>query len=259
MLKLGPEELERYDRQLRISGWDEEKQEKLKSATVLIAGVGGLGCSAAVYLAVAGVGNIVLVDRSKVERSNLNRQILYHDNDIGKNKVDAAVKRLSLLNPAIKVRGFDVEIIEENAEKIISGCNVVVDGMDNIATRLILNKFCYQLNIPFVHAAVYGLESRLMTIIPGKTSCLQCFSTSVQPETGPFPVLGAAAGLIACLQAMEVVKLITCFGETSGGNLILIDGEFMGFQALSIQQDENCPVCGKSMRLSKGNSKRYNF
>lgn len=245
MVELTSEDLERYDRQLRIRGWDKEAQRRLKSATVLVAGIGGLGSPVSIYLAVAGVGNLILVDRDKVELNNLNRQILHWDKDIGRYKVDSAVEKLHYLNPTIQVQGLTVEITEENIADLTKGCDVVVDGMDNFKTRFVLNRACIQMNIPFVHAAVYGLEARLMTIVPGRTACFQCLVPSPPPETKPFPVLGATPGYIACLQATEAVKLITGVGKTSNGNLIVIDGETMRFEVLKVQRDPNCPACSK--------------
>lgn len=244
-MELTSYDLERYDRQLRIQGWGEAGQRKLKSATVLVAGLGGLGCPASIYLAVAGVGRLILVDEEKVELSNLNRQVLHWDRDIGRYKVDSALEKLRQLNPAIQVNGLTVGITEENVKELIKGCDVVVDGMDNFRTRFVLNRACLELNIPLIHAAIYGLEARLMTIIPGKTACLQCLFPSLPPEIRPFPVLGAAPGCVACLQAIEAVKLITGVGEPTNGNLIVIDGEFMRFEVLKVRRNPNCPVCSK--------------
>ena len=240
--------LERYKRQIMLDGFGMEGQERLKNACVLIAGAGGLGSVVSIYLAVAGVGRIRLLDNDKVELSNLNRQVLYWEDNIGGYKIDSAVDKLRRLNPTVQVRGLVVSITEENAKDLMKGCDVVVDGMDNFTTRFILNKACFKANIPFVHAAIYGFEGRLMTIIPGRTACLQCLYPSPPPEIGPFPVLGAIPGCLACLQAMETIKLITGLGKTTNGNLIVIDGEFMRFEVLKVRPNSDCPVCGKAER-----------
>lgn len=248
MVQLTPEELQRYDRQMRIQGWGEEGQKKLKSATILVAGVGGLGCPVSIYLAAAGVGRLVLIDRDKVELSNLNRQVLHWDKDIGRYKVDSAVEKLRQLNPTIQIKGLIVEITEANVRGLISGSDVVIDAMDNFMTRFALNRACVELNIPFVHAAIYGLEARLMTVLPGKTACLRCLLPSLPPEVKPFPVLGATPGSVACLQAMEALKLITGVGEPTNGSLVLIDGQFMRFRRLKVCRNPACPVCGNTGR-----------
>src|SRR3972149_3452329 len=248
MVQLTPEELQRYDRQMRIPGWGEEGQKKVKSATVVVAGVGGLGCPLSIYLSAAGVGRLILIDKDKVELSNLNRQVLHWDKDIGRYKVDSAVEKLRQLNPAIQIKGLVVEITESNVKELISGSDVVIDGMDNFKTRFALNRACFELNIPFVHAAIYGLEARLMTVKPGKTACLQCLLPSLPPEVKPFPVLGATPASVACLQTMEALKLITGMGEPTNGNLVLIDGQFMRFRRLKVRRNPDCPVCGNPER-----------
>jgi molybdopterin/thiamine biosynthesis adenylyltransferase len=248
MVQLTPEELARYDRQMRIQGWGEEGQRKVKSATVVVAGAGGLGCPLSIYLTVAGVGRLIIIDKDKVELSNLNRQVLHWDKDIGRYKVDSAVEKLRQLNPTIRVKGQIVEITEANAKELIGGSDVVIDAMDNFKARFDLNRACFELNIPFVHAAIYGLEARLMTVIPGKTACLQCLLPTLPPEVKPFPVLGATPAMVACLQAMEALKLITGVGETANGTLVLIDGQFMRFRRLKVHRNPSCPVCGNIQR-----------
>jgi len=246
LAQLTPEDLLRYDRQMRIPGWGEEGQKKVKSATVVVAGVGGLGCPMSVYLAAAGVGTLIVIDRDKVEPSNLNRQVLHWDKDVGRYKVESAVEKLRQLNPTIQIKGLTTEITEANAKELVGGSNVVMDGMDNFATRFALNGACVELDIPFVHAAIYGLEARLMTIIPHKTACLRCLLPSLPPEVKPFPVLGATPGTVACLQAMEALKLITGVGEPTNGNLVHIDGQFLRFRRLKVRRNPDCPVCGNT-------------
>jgi adenylyltransferase/sulfurtransferase len=243
MVELSSKELERYDRQIRIEGFDVEGQKKLKKAKVVVAGAGGLGCPTAIYLAAAGVGKITIIDKEKVELSNLNRQILHWDKDIGKYKIDSAVEKLSQLNPDIEVEGLKIEITEQNVRSLIEDADVIVDGMDNFKTRFLLNEACVKLNKPFVHAAVYGLTGELMTIIPGKGPCYRCYLPVEPPEIKPFPILGATPGVLACLEAMETIKLITGIGEPLTGKLLLFDGFKMTFQILNVKKLENCPVC----------------
>jgi adenylyltransferase/sulfurtransferase len=226
-----------------IEGVGEEGQRKLKQAKVIVAGVGGLGCPAAIYLAVAGIGRLILIDKEKVELSNLNRQVLHGEKDIGRYKVDSAVEKLRQLNPDIVIEGLKVNITRQNVSSLIKDADLVVDGMDNFRTRFLLNEACVRYGKPFIHAAVYGLTGELMTIIPGEGPCYQCYITTEPPEVKPFPVLGATPGVLACLEAMEAIKLITGIGEPLVGKLLLFDGLKMTFQTLNINRLSSCPVC----------------
>jgi molybdopterin/thiamine biosynthesis adenylyltransferase len=155
-------EQKRYDRQIMIEEIGEKGQEKLKNARVFIAGAGGLGSPIAIYLTAAGVGNIRIVDRDSVELSNLNRQVLHWDEDIGRNKVDSASTKLNKLNPSIRVEGICEIVDENNIFELSDGFDLIVDAMDNLPTRYILNKAAIEKNIPFFHGAVSGLEGRAM-------------------------------------------------------------------------------------------------
>ncbi|NHV59802.1 MAG: HesA/MoeB/ThiF family protein [Candidatus Verstraetearchaeota archaeon] len=243
MSELTPTELERYDRQIRIPRFGVEGQKKLKAAKVTVVGVGGLGCPVSIYLTAAGVGKITIIDKDRVELSNLNRQILHWEKDINRYKVDSAKEKLSQLNPFVEIEGKVIEITEDNVIQLLSGSDIVIDGMDNFKTRLILNKACVELRIPFIHAAIYGLEGELLTVLPGEGPCYQCFLQKAPPERKPFPVLGVTPAVMACLQAMETIKIITGCGKPSIGRVILFDGENMRFDSLNISRDPNCPVC----------------
>ena len=155
---LSKDELERYDRQIMIEGFGREGQEKLKRAKVVIAGGGGLGSPSALYLAAAGIGTIRIVDHGGVELSNLNRQILHWSGDIGRRKVASAAEKLKTLNPEIKIEAVDEMITEANVSQLVAGFDLVVDAMDNLPTRYLLNKAALEKNIPFFHGAVYGFE-----------------------------------------------------------------------------------------------------
>jgi len=181
-------ELERYDRQIMIAEIGEEGQEKLKRARVFIAGTGGLGSSAAIYLTAAGVGKICVVDHDRVELTNLNRQVLHWDKDRGKKKVSSAKVKLKKINHEVKVETIEETITETNVFQLIAGFDVIVDAMDNLPTRYLLNKAAIEKNIPFFHGAVYGFEGRAMTILPGKTACLRCVYRGDIPKE-KFPVI----------------------------------------------------------------------
>ncbi|MFC1949136.1 ThiF family adenylyltransferase [Chloroflexota bacterium] len=240
---LTKDERERYDRQIDITGIGEEGQEKLKKARVVVAGGGGLGSPSAIYLAAAGVGTIRIIDDDKVELSNLNRQVLHWDKDVGRKKVESAAEKLSQLNKGIKVEAVEVTIDETNVSRLVADCDVIVDAMDNLPTRYLLNKAAIEKRIPFVHGAVYGLEGRAMTIIPGKTACLKCVYRGPVPKT-KFPVLGATPAVIGSIQVTEVIKYITGIGKLLANRLLVYDGLNMKFNEFVVKRDPNCEHCG---------------
>ncbi len=237
------DELEKYDRQIMIRGFGEEGQEKLKRAKVFIAGAGGLGSAASMYLAAAGVGVIRVVDHDRVELSNLNRQVLHWDGDIGMSKVDSAREKLKKLNPEVEIEAIDEMITEANVSQLVAGFDLIVDAMDNLPTRYRLNKAALQKNIPFFHGAVYGFEGRAMTVIPGKTACLRCVYRGVTPEE-KFPVVGVTPAVIGCTQATEVIKYIVGIGELLTNRLLVYDGLNLKFTEFKVKKDPNCEHCG---------------
>ncbi len=244
------DELERYDRQMVIRGFGREGQEKLKKAKVFIAGAGGLGSAVSTYLAVAGVGTIRIVDYDIVELSNLNRQILYWQDDIGRNKTDPASEKLKRLNPDIKIEAIKEMIIEANVSDLVADCDLIIDGMDNLPTRQLLNKTALQKNIPFIHGAVYGFEGRAMTVIPGETACLSCVYRAEVPR-GRCPAVGATPAIIGCIQATEAIKYILGIGELLKNKLLLYDGLNMNFTELNVKKDPECKLCGQPVEGKK--------
>jgi molybdopterin-synthase adenylyltransferase len=242
---LSKKELERYDRQILIPEFGAEGQEKLKKAKVFIAGAGGLGSPAAIYLAAAGIGTIRIADHDTVELSNLNRQVLHGDKDIGKEKVVSAAAKLKELNPNIRIETYGETITEANAAKLVGDSDLIVDAMDNLPTRYLLNRTAIAKNIPFFHGAVYGFEGRAMTIIPGKSACLNCLYHGAIAPAEKFPVIGVAPAVIGCIQATEVIKYIVGLGELLTNRLLNYDGLKMKFTEFNIKKDPNCAVCGK--------------
>ncbi len=243
---LTKDELERYDRQIMMRGFGEEGQEKLKRAKVIIAGSGGLGSPASIYLAAAGVGTIRIVDHDRVELSNLNRQVLHWDKDIGRSKVDSAAEKLSQLNQGVKIEPVGETINEANISQLVAGFDLIVDAMDNLPTRYLLNKAAIENNIPFIHGAVYGFEGRAMTIIPGKTACLRCVYRKPIPQE-KFPVIGVTPAVIGCIQATEVIKYIVGIGKLLTDRLLTYDGLNMKFMEFKVKKDPNCEHCGHSI------------
>ena len=242
--KLSPEELERYDRQLRITGWGVESQLKVKGSHVMVVGAGGLGCPTALYLAAVGVGHIAVVDRERVELSNLNRQVLHWSGDLDKPKVESVAEKLRKLNPNVRVEPLQLELNEENIEDLIRKFDVVVDCLDNWRTRFILNEACVKSRKPLVHAGVHSWYGQITTVLPGRGPCLRCIWPENPPETGRFPILGATAGTLGLLEALEVVKLITGLGQPLVGRLLYLDLEIASIEELKVERVENCPVCG---------------
>jgi molybdopterin-synthase adenylyltransferase len=238
---LSDRELARYNRQITISGWGNEGQEKLKKAKVVVAGAGGLGSTILIYLAAAGVGHVRIVDSDKVDRTNLNRQVLYTDADVGRKKARVAAERLESLNFDIRVEGIVDVIGEENVSDMVADF-AIVDAMDNLPTRLLLNRVAVQRKLPLFHGAVYAWEGRATTIIPDKTPCLQCLYQGVIP--GKAPIVGVTPAVIGCIQAAEVIKYLLGMGGLLTGRLLMYDGLAMTFNEMKVKRDPDCPVCG---------------
>ncbi|MFC1915145.1 ThiF family adenylyltransferase [Chloroflexota bacterium] len=240
---LNADELERYDRQIMIEGIGEEGQTKLKKAKVFIAGAGGLGSPVSIYLAAAGVGKMRLVDHDRVELSNLNRQVLHGDEDIGRRKADSALEKLKKINQSVEIETIPETITEDSVSRLVNGCDLIVDAMDNLPTRYILNKAAIDKKIPFFHGAVYGFEGRTITIIPGKSACLWCVYQG-RTTKGKFPVIGVAPAVIGCIQATEVIKYLVGIGELLTNRLLIYDGLNLEFTKFTIKPDPNCQHCG---------------
>jgi molybdopterin/thiamine biosynthesis adenylyltransferase len=233
----------RYHRQMMIAGWGEQGQARLKNSQVFVAGAGGLGSPTSMYLAVAGVGRIVLCDCDSPELSNLNRQILHNDSRIGMNKAESGKMTLEAMNPDIEVVAVTQRIEADNVDTLVGEADIILDCMDNFPTRYALNECARRKGIPFVHASVWGLEGKLTFIHSPKTPCLKCiFPSAPPPEL--FPVLGATPGAIGCLEAMEAIKYLAGVGETLSGKLLVWCGDDMDFCVYPLVKNPECPVCG---------------
>jgi len=233
-------EIKRYESQIILPDWGENGQEKLKASRVVVIGAGGLGSAVLTYLAVAGVGTIRIVDSDNVELSNLNRQVLYADRDIGKAKADSACKRLGAVNPHIQIEPVNAELNESNVFELIEDY-LIVDALDNLETRLLLNRVSLSKQLPLFHGAVYGFEGRATTIIPKQTPCLQCLYQGSLP--GQVAVVGATPGIIGCIQATEVIKYILGLEALLLGRLLVYDGLKMSFSQVNITKDPACEAC----------------
>lgn len=240
---LTEEDRKRYHRQMLIAGWGEAGQERLKSATVFVAGAGGLGSPVSMYLAVAGIGRLRLCDFDSPELSNLNRQILHNDSRIGTNKALSGKRTLEELNPSIQIEAITEKIEASNVDELVGDAAIIADCMDNFPTRFLLNQCALRKGLPLVHASVWGMEGKLTFLQPPDTACLQCIFP-VAPPKEVFPVLGATPGAIGCLEAMEVIKYLTGTGELLKNRMLVWSGLDMDFEVFPVRRNPQCPVCG---------------
>jgi adenylyltransferase/sulfurtransferase len=221
----------------------DEGQELLKKAHIFIAGAGGLGSPVSVYLAVAGIGNLTVVDRDVVDQSNLNRQILHYDRDIGRKKTESAEEKLMAINPDITVRVIDTTIEEKNAVDLVGKSDGIVDAMDNYPARYVLNNVAIRKKIPLFHGAICGFYGQATTIIPGQTACLACIFPKAPPNE-VFPVVGVTPGLIGMVQATEVLKYLLKRGELLTNRLFMWDGMQAHAEEICMERDPRCTACG---------------
>ncbi|MDD1724507.1 MAG: HesA/MoeB/ThiF family protein [Methanospirillum sp.] len=230
----------RYERQIPLFG--PEGQNRLGDATVLIAGAGGLGSPVATYLALAGVGELVIVDYDVIQESNLNRQFLHATASVGLKKVYSAEATLRSLQPDLSIVTYPEKIDASSAGRLVSDSDLVVDALDNYEARFLLHEAAWNAGIPFIHGAVEGFCGQMTSIIPGESPCLSCLIPT-PPPASPVPVVGATAGVIGSLQAMEAIKFITGTGKMLSGRLLIWDGLSGRTDYLKIRQRVDCPVC----------------
>ena len=240
---LSPRELDRYKRQILLFG--EEGQERLKKANLFIAGAGGLGSPISIYLAVAGIGTITLVDNDVVELTNLNRQILHDNKDIGRRKTVSAEEKLVALNPDITIKVIDTTIDKTNAANLVGKADGIIDAMDNYPTRYVLNDTAINKKIPFFHGAIRGLYGQATTIIPGETACLRCIFPKAPPNE-VFPVVGVTPGFIGMVQATEALKYLVGMGDLLANRLFIWDGLTSHVEEIQVEKDPACPACSKT-------------
>lgn len=239
----------RYKRHLMLPEIGEEGQRKLEQARVLVVGAGGLGSPVCLYLAAAGVGTLGIVDFDIVDRSNLQRQILYKEADLGKSKAEAARVHLQEMNRELQIQTFSEKLNEENAEQLVSQFDVIVDATDNFHARYVLNDTCVRLKKPEVYGAICEFLGQVTVFTP-EGPCLRCINPE-QPEEGEGPnasdygVLGVLPGMIGCIQAEEVIKLLTGYGSSLAGRMLFLDAKTMHFDEMELPRNPRCPVCGK--------------
>jgi len=246
---LTPEEILRYSRHLIMPEVGMEGQKKLKSARVLVIGMGGLGCPVSTYLTLAGVGTLGILDFDRVELSNLQRQPLYGVEDVGKLKVEVAKKRLNAINPLVHIEMHPVHLTSKNAMEVLQGYDFVVDGTDNFPTRYLVNDACVLLKKPYVYGSIFRFEGQV-TVFGGEGGpCYRCLYPE-PPPPGLVPscaeggVLGVLPGFVGAWQALEALKLILRAGESLKGRFILIDAFLGRVREFKIHPDPQCPACG---------------
>ena len=241
-------ELERYSRQLVLPEWSGDAQERLRSATAIVVGMGALGSPAALYLAAAGVGTVGVVDDGQVELSNLHRQPLHFTPDLELPKVATAAVKLRVLNPEVQVEEYQVRVEDANAEAIVAGAGVVLDCTDSFESRYLLNDACCAQGVPLVSGAVLGFGGQAMTIVPGRSACYRCAFES-PPPPGSVPscreagVLGATAGIVGSIQALEALKLLAGVGRPLLDTILQLDALTMEQTLVATERRAGCPAC----------------
>ncbi len=253
---LRPEQFDRYQRHLRLPDFGLEGQKRLLDSSVLLIGVGGLGCPLALYLSAAGVGRLGLIDDDIVDCSNLQRQVLYATADVGRPKVEVAGERIRALNPDVEVTEHRLRLDSSNALEIFEPWDVIVDGTDNFPTRYLSNDACVILGKPNVYGSVFRFEGQVSVFDARVGPCYRCLYPE-PPPPGAAPscaeggVLGVLPGVIAMLQATETVKLLAGLGSCLSGRLLVYDALEMEFSEFRLKKDPQCPVCGDSPSVTE--------
>lgn len=245
--ELTPQEKDRYDRHLRIPEIGADGQRKLKAASALIVGVGGLGSPLAMYMAAAGFGRIGLVDSDVVSLSNLQRQVLHGESNLDELKVESAARRLADINSTVQLDLYPERFTAENAERLAAPYDLIMDGTDNLATRNIINHTAVKLGKPYIYGGVFNFDGQMSVFDARRGPCYNCLFAE-PPQNGentePPGVFSALPGVIATLQVTEAVKLVLSIGEPMIGKLLLFDGLAMNFQTIHFDKKPACPVCG---------------
>ena len=250
-MHLTQEQAQRYSRQIMLREIGETGQHNLACAKVLIVGAGGLGSPAAMYLAAAGIGRIGIADPDVVDLSNLQRQILHTTNDIGKAKVDSAKSTMQSINPDVEIKTYHEKIDSDTIRDILSDYDFVLDATDNFASKYLINDACVLADKPFTYAGLLRFEGQLMTVLPHRTPCYRCVFPTQPPRSAKTGVVGATAGVIGSLQALEAIKYITGAGELMTGRLLIFDALTAEFHTLKLPaRGDGCAVCSDHPTIS---------
>ena len=252
---LTPDQVKRYSRHIIMGDVGSKGQRALMGSKALIIGAGGLGSPSAIYLSLAGVGTVGIVDFDVVELSNLQRQVLHHTADVGRPKVQSAVDNIKAYNPDVNVIVHETRLEADNAMEIISQYDLVINGADNFATRYLVNDACYLLNKPLVDGSILIFDGQATVFLPGE-GCYRCLFPS-PPPPGMVPncaeagVLGALTGLVGSVQATEALKYFLGIGESLSSRLLLIDALSMTFREVRLKRNPDCPLCGDNPTVTE--------
>jgi len=249
-IRLTTDQIERYSRQIMIPDLGGKGQIRLLQGRALVVGAGGLGCPAAFYLAAAGIGTLGLLDSDRVELSNLQRQILHTNADLGREKVESAKEKLNRLNPEVTIQTHPVRLDQENALEILSQYDFIIDGSDNFGTKFLVNDIAVSLRKPFSHAGIMRLQGQTMTVIPGKSACYRCLFGN-PPAPGEVlncqqaGIVGAVAGTLGSIQATEAIKYFVGMEEDLlVDRLLTYDAKTLSFRTIQVRRSLQCGACG---------------
>ena len=249
-----------YSRQIVLKELGEQGQRKLRQSTVAVIGVGGIGTASALYLALAGVGSLILVDQDTIELHNLHRQILFSLEDLRLPKAEVAARKLKTVNPEVNLIQVPDNLREENIKETLEKADLVVDGLDNMRTRYMVNSACYRLRIPYVFGGAIAMEGNVSVFHPPETPCLECvlpaFDDRHLPGCDTRGVLGATAGIVGSIQAMEAIKLLAGIDDSLKGRLLVCDFRQMEFEKIQIFKREDCKICGAGVAAKLAPSSR---
>ena len=236
---------ERFSRQILLPEIGQAGQARLLSSSALVVGCGGLGSTLLYCLCGIGIGRIGFCDGDTVTLSNLNRQFLHTERDIGRNKAQSAYEKLSAFASKLKLEPMEFHLNGENATRIVAGYDVVLLAVDSLPARLIVNRACVQVGVPLVDAGINGLHGSLLTIHPSKTACLQCLYGNVLPAPVPIPSFAPVVSTIASLEAQSAANILLGLPSPTDGRMLLFDGGMMTTEFVTIVHNKNCPVCGQ--------------
>ena len=254
-IALTPDQVKRYSRHIIMNDVGSKGQRALMQSKALIIGAGGLGSPSAIYLSLAGVGTVGIVDFDVVELSNLQRQVLHHTSDVGRPKVQSALDNIKSYNPDVNVVLHETRLESDNAMDIIGQYDLVINGADNFATRYLVNDACYLLNKPLVDGSILIFDGQATVFLPGE-GCYRCLFPS-PPPPGMVPncaeagVLGALTGLVGSIQATEALKYFLGIGDSLSSRLLLIDALSMSFREVRLKRNPKCPLCGDSPTVTE--------
>jgi molybdopterin/thiamine biosynthesis adenylyltransferase len=232
-----------------LAGFTPTRQGRLKDATILVAGIGGLGGAAAVYLAVAGIGKMKFAHYGNLTLSNMNRQVLMRDRWIGQNRVAQAKKSIQEINPDVEIELYNERTTEENVDELLADVHIALSARPNFSERRVLNEACVRKNTPMVEAAMNGMEGYVFNVIPGISPCLNCLYPEDDPEWEElgFPVLGAVSGMVGCIMALEAIKLLTGFGKPLVSQMLVFNTFDLEFRKVRIKRNNACTICGNAV------------